>query len=169
MTDLKKLTNLAKQQIDLEHQVADLEEQIKIRKAALQKVSESDIPEAMDELDMQEFKLRDGRKITLEQSYHAKIAEKNRPVAFSWLRETGHGGVIKRVISVAFGSGEDREARNFLRRLERSKTLRDKEVKDKEDIHPQTLKALMRELKEEGEEFPEDAFGLYVRRYAKIT
>jgi len=164
--NLKIITDLALRQRELEVDVEELEELLKNKKALLQKLSENDLPEAMDEAGLMEFKLSDGRRVTVEESYHAKIPEKMRHVAYGWLREHGHDGVIKRVVSVGFGKGEDEEADHLLEILR--ERVADKEVKDKADIHHSTLKALVKEFKQEGIEFPEEAFGLYIRRYTKI-
>lgn len=131
-------------------------------------ITESDLPEAMDALGIEDFTLKNGRKITINQSYHPNISGDHEDEAFGWLRENGHDGIIKRNVSVEFGKGEDKIANYLLRNLRRYKSLSESSIKDKEGVHPQTLKAFVREMIESGENLPMEAFGVHIRRIANI-
>jgi len=167
---LETLTNLAKRQLEIESQLADLEQQTKEAAKALLQISETDIPELMDTLEVSEFKMADGRVISIKESVHAKIPEEYREAAFSYLRERGLDGVIKNNVIVSFGKGEDEEAEGLLQVLRSQEGLEDK-VSQKQDIHHSTLKALVKEMLDEDDdgEFPRDTFGVFVRRASVIT
>lgn len=167
MSDLKTVTNLARVQLELERQIAETEEHLKTLREQHQGVSENDIPEAMDAADIREFKLGDGRVVSIEESYHAKIPEGRRRAAFRWLRAHGHNGIIKRIIALNFGKGDDELAEAFVNWIKTKENLVDR-VSDKEDVHHSTLKAFVKEMKEQGVDFPDEDFGVYVRRFAKI-
>ena len=56
-------SELAERQIKLEDEVSRLEEQLKLAKQNLRQVSEIDLPELMNTLNVKEFKLNDGTKV----------------------------------------------------------------------------------------------------------
>lgn len=168
MSDLKQITALAERQLDLEALIEEAEENLKSLKEQHRAVSENDLPEAMEEAGMLEFKLSDGRKITIVTKYYASIPNDRIADAFRWLRERGHDGIIKRDITVQFGKGDDELAAKY------AKWLRDRlgdkpvTIKDKEHVHHSTLRAFVREQIEEGEDIPMDSFGVFIRNVAEI-
>lgn len=168
MSDLKEITALAERQLDLEHLIEEAEESLKSLKEQHRAVSENDLPEAMEEAGMMEFKLKDGRKVTVNRKYHASIPKAHQSQAFRWLREHGHDGIIKRDITLKFGKGDDELARKIRDLL--SDELGDETVgiADKEHVHHSTLRAFVREQIEAGEDLPMDEFGVFIRTVAEI-
>lgn len=170
MSDLQRITALAAEQLRLEREIAGLEEQMKSAKDLHRQISETDLPEAMDAAEMEEFIMKDGRKVSIKQTYHGEIPKdpERRSVAFSWLREHGHDSIIKRVIRIEFGVGEDKKAKNLFDRIRRYKNLVDNTIVGDESVHPQTFKSFVKRSMEEGEDLPTDTFGIYIRRFAEI-
>lgn len=166
MNDLERISELARLQLELEDQVATLEEQLKTKQEHLRKVAEQDLPEAMESVGMQEFTLTNGRKVGIEAKIHASISEARRAEAFKWLRETNNDGIIKREVSVKFGKGDDVAADSAAEAL--AKVVGWEHVLDKESVHHSTLRAFIRDLLEEGVDFPQDAFGVHRRTVAVI-
>lgn len=165
---LDAIVALAENALKLEERIKNGEELLKQLREQHRAITENDLPEAMDALDVEEFKLANGRKVTITQSFHPNISEDHRPLAFEWLRKRGHDGIIKRHVSVEFGKGEDKIANRLLMNLRKYKTLAQNSIKDREQVHPQTLKSFVKEMIETGEDLPMDLFGVHVRRSATI-
>jgi hypothetical protein len=163
----QRLVELAEKQLALEVEVSKVEALLKEKQEELRHLSENVLPEAMGEEEVLEFTMEDGRKVSLATSYNASISEANRDIAFSWLRENGFDGLIKRSVSMEFGRGEDDMAEKYTAWLARK--YPDRSIKDKASIHHSTLRAFVRECVEEGRDIPMDAFGVFIRNYTKIT
>ena len=165
---LDAIVAMAKEALEIEARIEKGKELLKQLEEAHKAIVENDLPEAMDSLGLEEFKLDSGRKITISESYHPNISEANRDEAFDWLRDHGHDGIIKRNVSVQFGKGEDAIANRLLANLRRYKSLGESTIKDSSGVHPQTLNAFVREMIESGEDLPMETFGVFVRRAASI-
>jgi predicted NACHT family NTPase len=80
------------------------------------------------------------------------------------LRDNNHGDLIKNTISVDFGRGEDNDAADLkqgLNDMGRSYT-------DKTGVHPQTLRAFVREQVESGQTLPLDLLGVFIGQKTTI-
>ena len=154
----------AKEIAELEAQIAQAEEFLKIAKKDLLKKTDEDLPALMQELGIQSFTLDDGSKIDVKPTYGAYIKLDDRPMAFDWLRDNGFDDIIKNTVSCTFGRGEDDKANSFKAVAENEGLY----PEQKEDIHAQTLKAWVRERVETGDSFPMELFGAYVGQRAFI-
>src|SRR6185312_4880719 len=56
----------------------------------------------MEELKLKEFTTTSNRKVVMAEEIDCGISEQNKPAAYKWLEDNGHGGIIKRNIGVAF-------------------------------------------------------------------
>jgi hypothetical protein len=163
---LGRIAALAQRQLILEDEVADLESMLKNRKEDLRKITDAELPAAMQEVGMTSFTLTDGAKIDVKPYYDCSINDERRDAAHAWLRGNDHGDLIKHELKASFGKGEDDTATAAKAALEELGVA----VTDKEAVHPQTLKAFVREQIEAGAEgFPLDLFGAHVGQRAKIT
>ena len=81
----------------------------------------------------------------------------NMESAYKWLRDNGYGDLIKNEIAVPFGRGEDERANDLLKTLVNNGY----EPNQKTVVHPQTLKAFVKEQLESGKELPLDLLGAY--------
>ena len=133
------------------------EENIKNTKSEIQKVSGDIIPTMMSEMGLAELKLHDGSQLKVSTSYKAHISEANKEMAYNWLRNNGLGDIIKNEISVSFGRNEDNKAADYAV-LAKSHGF---QPTQKMKIEPMTLKALVRERIEKGQEMPTELFGIY--------
>ena len=161
---LKTIAELARAVEAQSTRVSDLEALIKEEKKKLLKLTDEDLPALLHEIGMAKFELDDGSKIELKPTYGAHIKVDNRDAAFGWLRSNGFDDIIKNTVSCIFGRGEDKKAETFI------KVAHDAGVpaSQKEEVHPSTLKAFVKERVENGEEFPMDLFGAYVGQRATI-
>ena len=161
---LKEMSDLCAEQVAMEDEVKQLELQLKAKKDAVKKISQEIIPAKMQELGLESLTLKDGSAVEVKQLVQASITEENRETAFKWLRDNGHGDLIKNQVTVAFGRGEDNVAENF---INDAKSL-GLEPSQKMKVESQTLKVFVREKLEEGVEIPTDTFSVFVGSQTKI-
>lgn len=129
-------------------------------------IERGDLPELLREGGITELKLEDGTKVALKESVHANITEKNRAAALAWLIEHGFGGLIKTSVTVNFSADEHDAAEQVYGELAAD---REGAVEMKESVHANTLKAFVAEQLGQGNEVPQDLFGVFVYSVAKVT
>lgn len=156
--DLKELAAMAEYQVTLEEEKEHIEKYLKELNEKIQKVSEQDIPNKMFECGMSEFKLTNGRKITVKKFYSAKITEENKPAAFSWLYSNGFADIIKHNITVPLGKGSSEVTDVLTKFLSEQKIA----YADEENVHPQTLKSFVKEQVEAGSDLPLETFKVFI-------
>jgi len=164
MSEIERISPLVKKATELADEIKKGEQHIKERKAALRKMLDVDIPELMTELGLFSVTTSEGKAVEIVPFIDARIAVANKPRAFGWLRENGFGDLIKHQVVAQFAAGEDAEASACKLYLEENHFT----TIDKQEVHPQTLKAWARERDEKGEEIPEDIFGIYRGTTTKI-
>lgn len=164
---LERIRYFGKKQQALTAQLADQENAVVLTKEALRRVKEQDLPEAMDEVGMSEFKLEDGTEIKVKPFYAASIPEERKEEAFDWLKENDFEGMIKADVKVTFGKGEFELAQEFLNFI-RGFNQKAIDPEYKEHIHWQTLRAFVKEQIEGGHSLPLDMFGVFVGRKADL-
>jgi hypothetical protein len=141
-----------------------LDSKLKQSKKDLLKLTDEDLPALLHEVGVSKMELEDGSKVELKPTYGAYIKVENRDSAYSWLQENGYDDIIKNVISCQFGRGEDQMANDLMSSL----AGQGYPAAQKRDIHPQTLKAFVKDQVESGKQFPMDLFGAYVGQRANI-
>ena len=161
---LSKVADLASQANTLQDEIARQEEHLKHSKKSLHKVTDELLPEALEELNLEKFTLKDGSEISIKPIYAASIPKDRREEAYDWLRNHGDGDIIKNNITVTFGKGEDLDAKAFMVMCGDSGFT----PQQMEKIEPMTLKAWLREKVEAGHAIPLDLFGAYISQRATI-
>ena len=139
---LKTVSKLAEYQLILENKIKQAEEDLATLKEQFKQVSQTDLPEALAETGLSEIKLTDGSKISVQQFYNASIPKDNLDEAFT----------------CSFGRGEDGDAKVLKEELSRIGVS----YTEKVGVHPQTLKAFVREQVESGQNLPLDLLGVYI-------
>ena len=150
---------------NLEDQVKASEEHTKALKEKARELSQVVIPQMMKEMNITKLKLKDGASIEVSNFYSAKIILEKQEQAFNWLRSNGLGDIIKNDVTVTFGRGEDNKAMAYAT-LAKGQGY---EPVQKIGVHPQTLKAVVRERTESGQDLPADLFNTFVGNQTKIT
>ena len=163
--DAKQLSDQVVKLQNLEEQIGEREKELKDMKREAEKVSGEVIPTIMQEMNISSLKLADGSSVEVKPVYGASIPIAKKEEAFKWLREHGLGDLIKNEITVAFGRDEDNKAQQYAV-LARGQGF---EPVQKIGVHPQTLKAVVRERLESGQEMPSDLFKTYAGNSTKIT
>jgi uncharacterized small protein (DUF1192 family) len=161
---LTSVADLGKKAILIEKEIADLETTLSERKEALRNLTDERIPEALREIGMNKFEMSDGSVIEVKPFYSASIAADKRGEAYEWLRAHGYDDIIKNTVSVQFGRGDDGAAGELIGIIRQQGLMPDQAEK----IESQTLQAWVREMVEQGTEFPSELFGAYTGFKAKI-
>jgi hypothetical protein len=162
--DLSSISALGRQLNQLEEKIIIEEEHLKLLKQAYRKISEDLLPNKLRELGVSEFKLLDGTSMSIQQYYSARITPDNRDVCFRWLENNGLGDVIKNTVSANFGRGEDDAAKELMTQLEDE----GHSLVQKKWVEPMTLKAVVREQVEKGNDLPLEAFNVYIGQKIKV-
>jgi len=161
---IERVMPLAQRALEIKARVEHLETALKEAKAELRRLLDVELPAAMNELGVEQIKLQDGSVLELRQVIDARIPRAKAAEALAWLREHGYGDLIKHEVVARFAAGEEKGASVVQQAAEQAGA----DVTVKETVHPQTLKAWARERLAEGEEIPDDLFGLYVGETVKI-
>jgi hypothetical protein len=147
---LDGVSGLANRAAELEQLLAKQEQAMKDTKAALHKITDEQLPEALEEMGLQKFTLTDGSEISIK--------------AFEWLRDHEFGDLVKNNVTVTFGRGEDAAAKEFMNLCGSQGYAPDQLQK----VEPMTLKAWLRERVEAGDAVPLDLFGAFISQRATI-
>lgn len=161
---LTSVAALARTIRDKEARISDLEQTLKEEKKALIKLTDEEMPSMLAEIGMSSFALDDGSTVEVKQTYGASILVEKRPEAYEWLRDNGYDDIIKNTVACQFGRGEDDQASAFAAFAQQQGYVPDQ----KTEVHPQTLRAFVKERCEAGEEFPMELFGAWVGQRAVI-
>ena len=166
---LQRIATLAALLREQQAAVERLEADLQVAKEAARRTETEDLPQLMSELGLSEIKLTDGSKVEVKSDITCGISEERRPQAHRWLEERGFGGLIKTTVAVPFGRDERELAIAAARTV--AETL-GREVALNEAVHPNTLKAFLKEQLElgpDGSSPPAELFGIYEFNRAKLT
>ena len=161
---LKTIAELAEKIQSQEQQIANTEEDLKKQKEELRKLQNEELPMLMQEIGFKKFELEDGSSVNIKEIYAGSISQANKEKAFNWLRQNKFDDIIKNTVTTAVGKGEDTAAKNFMDIAEQAGYT----PVQKTEVHPQTLKAFIKERVEGGDEFPMELFGAYIGYKAEI-
>ena len=161
----KRLSDKVLELKDLEDEIANAEESLKKLKEKAKVVSSVEIPAMMDDMQITKLKLKDGESVEIKKIYGAYIPPEQQEAAFKWLRNNGLGDIIKNDITVTFGKGEDNKAAEYAV-LAKGQGY---EPVQKIGVHPQTLKAMVRESLESNQDVPSDLLKPFEGNQTKIT
>ena len=152
---LTSVAALARTIRDEEEYIASLEGDLKAAKKKLIKLTDEEMPAMLAEIGIASFALDDGSTVEVKQTYGASILVDKRPEAYDWLRDHGHDDIIKNTVLCQFGRGEDDQAGAFAAFAHQQGFV----PEQKTEVHPQTLRAFVKERCEAGEDFPMELFG----------
>ena len=148
---LDTVSRIADQQLALERDIEQLDAELRAKKNLYVKVSQEDLPDAMAAMGMSAFTLSNGAAIAIKKGVDASIRVADKPLAYDWLRQNGHGAIIKNEFKVPFGAGQDEQAEQLDKFLQQI----DADFNASISIHTQTLRAWARTQLEEGNPIPE--------------
>lgn len=159
--DENKMSELGKyiEQHDvLANRIQRGEELLKELKKSQNHILMVSIPELFESMgNLESFKLKDGRTIKVTGDISISIPSGKEEEAYSFFGDNDYGGIVKNMISVATGKGEEELANKTRKALSRGKIAFD----EKRGIHASTLKATVKQLMADGKKIPEDCFNLF--------
>lgn len=156
----------ANRALELQNEISSMEEALREQKQKLDGILRFELPEAMENAGLSEFKTSTGAKVTIKEVVSASIPVRDtdkREAAFGWLRENGHGSLIKNEWKILMGADQTDSAN-----LELVDKLMDAGATQKVSVHSRTLTAFCKEQMAAGKELPADLLGLFVGRIAKL-
>ena len=156
--NIQSLADQVEKLEDLQKRLELQEDNLKNTKKQIDHLSGEVIPTMMSEMGLSQLKLMDGSQIDVKPFYNATITVANRELAFNWLRQNGLADIIKNEMVVSFGRGEDNKAAEYAE-LAKSQGL---QPAQKLKVEPMTLKALVRQRIEAGQEMPTEIFSIFV-------
>lgn len=160
MSDLQRAVQLAELLLKLRQNVERLETELEAAKKDMRRVEQEDLPDLMQELGLETFKLTTGELIEVKPEVDCGISEERRARAHAWLTENGFGGLIKTEVVAKFGR-EEREAAVACAQQIGGEMI--------ERVHPSTLKSFVKEQMAAGKPVPFDLFGVHPYNKVKIT
>lgn len=161
---LSEMAELARALVQADADAKQAEEDLKAAKERARVLREETIPSAMQEMGLESVKLETGQTIKVAQEVYASIPVEKKDSAFNWLQEHGFGGLIKVEVSAKFGREANAQALGFFEEL----CDRGMDPKYDQSVHPQTLKAFLKEQLSSGANVPLDLFGARPVWTAKI-
>jgi len=178
--ELGAVSGLAERQRNLEDEIASLEALLKQAKKNLRIVSEQDLPLLMQSLNIKEFKLNDGTRVSVNEIVSGSIPSQGaidkskgdirdelklrQQRCFEYLRKNKADALIRNVVEVQFQSGEDKHCDAFVKELAEKDHL----YSLKAGVHPQSLNAWLKEQLVGGKNVPYEDFRLFTGHRAKI-
>ncbi|MGH0031694.1 MAG: hypothetical protein ACQGVC_18045 [Myxococcota bacterium] len=166
---MRSVAALAERMQRLEREIEDGEAALKRKRAELQQVRTGDLPDAMAEVGISEFRLADGSGVSVAPFVSASLSQENpdRLKAMAWVTEQGDGAIIKHTIAVPFDRDSDADVET-LKDLLREHGFGDR-ISEGVTVHPSTLRAYLKEKVADGAAVPLDLFRAFVGQAAKIT
>ena len=163
---LGRLSDLVKVQLDLEDELGRLQVIVDLRTEELKKVRQDQIPVLMDELGLKKIVTTEGHVVELKDVTSASVPkdEPKRSNALQWLRDSGHGDIIKNRVSVVFGRGEDKKAEDLLEILEEGGFDPQRKI----EVNFQSLSALVRNLRKDGQPVDSENLSVFEAKLANI-
>ena len=167
--DLAELNKKVKKLEACESRLEKLMEEVDTLKSNIKKISYEEIPDLLAEKGLASLKLSDGTVVEVKKVINAYLPKadrdpEGREKAFQWLRDNGHGDIIKNDITVSLGRGEDNKAVEYASLAQQKGYLPTQKV----DVHNRVLVAAFRERLEKGQEVPPELFNLFVGNQTKI-
>ena len=160
------ITDSCNKLLETQKKIEATEEELKKLKDVETTLSEQTIPNLMQQAGVELIKLEGGISVEVKPFYSARIPSSKSEEAFAWLRDNGHGDLIKNQVSLEFGMKQDNEAKSLVEEL-KAKGL---PVKQKTTVHPSSLRGFVREqIQDLGKDVPAELFGTYVANKTKIT
>jgi hypothetical protein len=147
---LQMLASMARNLREKLEAVADAQATLDQLTADLNRYQLGVLPEAMELAGVANYTLSDGTQLIVKPDLKASITIDNRQFAHEWLRNHGHGGVIKEAFMVDLRPLTE-EQRGWLRKEIMAFDVIPESI---ESIHASTLKSLVKELLEGGTALP---------------
>lgn len=152
-TQLQEIAWMVNHLLSLEVEYVQKESELKMLGQKIERISATDIPEAMKIIGLTMYRLEDGRTVEVKSDDYGSYTKENEPEVFKWLRNKGHGDLIKSAVGIILGKGREHLVEK-LHKVLNQKAFEGCVVEFKESIHGGTFKAFVREQLMEGKSLP---------------
>jgi hypothetical protein len=163
--NFENINKLAREQYDLQEQIAGVEVELEQLNTRLLQLSEKILPDALEALELADYSTSDGLKVKLNSTIKGALVVANRPAGHEWLEQSGFGALIDREVVAEFNRDEDEAASELIAELAK----KGRTAQYKKSVHAGRLDAFIRRRLEEGEKVPQDIFTVYTLRETKVT
>lgn len=163
--ELGEVTKLVTQLLALNAEIEVEEAVTKEKKEQARRLSQEAIPMAMQELGYSSVDLTDGTSIALKKEIYCSFSDEKRPEGLKWLEDNKLDGIIKSKTEIYFEKGEEEKRRSI------EASLHDLAVEylNIRTVHPQTLKAFIKDRLAAGKDVPMEKFGAIEVTVSKVT
>ncbi len=178
---LKVLSKEAGEVVVLQDRITKGEKLLKDLKKEVETKTCTVIPELMQEVNMDSFKLGSGHGVTIKPFIECNIPSKTainrckdeddrealidrKEDAFSWLEENQGGGLISDTVTITIPKGDEAFREEVLAVLCENKFPHEED----KSVHAGSLKKFLREKIENGVDVPQDVFSLFQGERAEI-
>ena len=155
---LKLVAHLAKEQKRLEVEVLEAETKLKDLSKQLNEIQFKKLPEAMQEAGLTEFVTKDGFKITIKDDIKMSIPKKNMEEISAWLVEQNLESLLKTHVGFDYDKGESDKVNDLIEFLTKNGLT---EFSLSNSVNTSSVKAALKELKENGVDIPYKLLGAY--------
>ena len=167
---LEHVRDAVRRQLSLQQRIQDLTEENKILNKKLTDMSMHELPDLFNEAQIDHVGLAaEGNQpaydAKLSPYYHANIPADRASEAFAWLDANGHGDLIKNVITIELGRGDNETAKKVMAALKKL----DVDYSTKLTVPWNTLTAFVREQVEKYNKIPPlDILGAVIGQIVKL-
>jgi hypothetical protein len=167
--DLELLAGLAERQKELEGKISERQAEIKDLEAQVREISWNQIPELLDSLNMESFKLKDGSEIKVTAKLRLSIPKDPDRLAevIKWIIENDGEYLIKEEFGFKFDKGQGDAANQFAAYCEKYPGRLN--MAHSEGVETNSVKAFLKNKLEDGEEVPLAMLGGHRQTIAEIT
>lgn len=165
-TTMDDVASLARGMVDAQEEVEKAEAILKAKKEHLRLLQEETIPCVMQELGLDSVKLTTGQTLTVKQEVYCSIPkdDETRIQAFQYLIDHNAASLIKTYVSIEFGKDEWDKAMALKKKLQKDGL----DPMIEQTVHPQTLKAYIKEVLANQEPIDLALFGARAVMTAKL-
>ena len=161
---LTRLSQLSDDLYDAEAKVAQLAADLKVAQGKVKSLTEFDIPELMDTLEMAAFTTKAGDSISVADKLSAKKLTQKHAAALEWLRANDQAGLIKTLVGIPFTAGSEGDADELVEQLAGEGLAAIKSM----EVHHSSLAAAIKQMLKDGVDVPMELLGGYQRRVAIV-
>ena len=157
IAEVEDISEVANTYLKVESEILHLENATKNKK-------KDRIVELMEKRGVKEIKLLNGDAVSFKEFYKGSITKDNEAEAFKWLEDNGHGDLIKNIVSIRFGKGENESAEKLISSLEQDGLYPDQKRK----VEPMTLNAFIGDQITNGKQVPMELLSVFTGNKVKI-
>lgn len=166
-SELKTIAALAKEQVGIASLIVVAQATLKELTEKHNKISESDLPQAMEAAGMEAFTLKSGEKIKVNEKLYASLPKNpsKHAEALRWMTGNGLESLIKNDVTVLFDKGDHERTAKLMGWLNEHAYASSK----KQSVNTGSMKSAIKEKLANGDAVPLETLGAYFRKFAEVS